>query len=161
MPKTKKRSAIIRDIKIVHDTDCSPDFSHIGEYTSEPGPEDRTINREERGDMRHGEYRYFVAAMSGEETGNPKSVEEDYKRMEDYNRQEWGFLGIRADATLYVNGCMQKITSAGLWGIESDSGNDYFEEVAKEQLAELTETLKTLGFTSQAIKKALPAKLVP
>jgi hypothetical protein len=37
------------------------------------------------------------------------------------------------------------LTSAGLWGIESDSGKDYLKQVEKEQLADLREHLQHFG----------------
>lgn len=140
-------------VKIERMIDDNPDFSWIGEYTSAPGPDDRTIDREERGDCGRGEYRYFVATNSAEDTGNPNSVEQDYERMEDYNRGGWCFVGIRAVAVVYVNNVKQELSSGGLWGIESDSDNSYFAEVGREQLEELRGILQTLGFADSTISK--------
>lgn len=143
MSDSKKAKLV--SIQVITETDCDPDTSWIGEYTSKPGQDDRTIDREARGDMGLHEYRYFVAAMGPDETGNPESVEADYRRMESLSRGDWGFVGIRAVAKLSVNGTLQTVTSGGLWGIESDSGKDYFKEVEKEQIDELRATLAELG----------------
>ncbi len=40
---------------------------------------------------------------------------------------------------------IQEIDSGGLWGIESDSGEDYFKEVAGEQIDEIEGYLKILN----------------
>jgi len=130
-------------------TDDSPDLSHIGEYSNTPGPKDRTIDREKRGDMGWHEYRYFIAAMSAKDTGNRLSVGQDYKRMEDYNRGEWGMVCVRATIELKIphgqGFITQTITTPGLWGIESDSGEDCFNEIFREECATLEEMLNQLG----------------
>lgn len=154
MQTTSKQS--IRSIKVQVLADESPDTSWLGEYANEPGAEDRTIDREERGDMGRGEYRYFVAANSGEDTGNPESVEQDYQRMESLNRGAWSFVGIRAVAEVVSGqGIIQRISSAGLWGIESDSDSDMLEQTADEQIAELRAELESFGFSTKAIDKAI------
>lgn len=113
------------------------------------------------------EYRYFVPSdnykgLPSEEI--KKYTMQDYKRMESLNRGDWCYIGIRADAEIGIGDLknyparfdctVQKITSGGLWGIESDSGQDYFEEVEGEQLAELKSQLLTLGFSKRAISAA-------
>jgi hypothetical protein len=72
-------------ITIHHEPDTSPDLSDIGEYSDTPGPDDRTVDRGPQAEARN-EYRYFIAAMSPTETGNPDSVRQDYERMEEYRR---------------------------------------------------------------------------
>lgn len=153
---TKAKFIRAIDVKTYHDD--SPDTSYLGEYSRNAGNEDKTIDRQARGDMGHGEFRYFVAAMSGEDTGNPQSVEQDYQRMEAFNAGNWHFIGVRAYAEIVINGVIQTITSGGLWGIESDSDVDYIKEVAKEQLYELTEQLQALGFTKRTIIAAIKRK---
>lgn len=93
--------------------------------------------------------------MSGEESGNPKSVEQDYRRMEDYNRQGWCMVGVYATAQVVIaSGAVQTIRSVGLWGIESDSGSDYFDEVEGYELSNLREQLEALGFNQRQVSKA-------
>lgn len=128
---------------------------HLGAYSQAPGPADRTVNRQERGDWKPGEYRYFIAAMSGEETGNPDSVEQDYKRMEAGMNGEWCLMGIRAEAIIHLTGDLcQKITSGALWGVESDGGEEYFKELENEQLDGLKGELLAIGFTEAQIREA-------
>jgi hypothetical protein len=141
----------IDKIVIYHETDTCPVLTDLGEYSNEPGPEDRTIDRFPNGKSRvyRNEYRYFVAAMSGDETGNPKSVEEDYRRMEAYNHNEWYMLGVYVVATVSyadAQGChrLEHLQSAGVWGVESDCGEDIVE-IENEQLDELYSHLDVFG----------------
>jgi hypothetical protein len=48
----------------------------------------------------------------------------------------------------------QTIRSGGLWGIESDSGDDYLTEVENEQLDELKDELHAIGFSKRAVAAA-------
>ena len=68
----------ILNINIYKVVDDCPDLSHIGKYSANPGPSNKTIDRKAVGDYRHGEYQYFVAE-------NSDSVCQDYNRMEAYN----------------------------------------------------------------------------
>lgn len=90
------------------------------------------------------------------------------KRMEDLNQSGWCYIGIGAEAEVSIpTGTFstairggeeyriyQTIQSGGLWGIESDSDNDYLESVEKEELAELRSQLTVIGFSSRAISTA-------
>lgn len=111
------------------------------------------------GDMLCHEYRYFNP--SDNYLGEPaediaKYTREDYERMEAYNRDEWSYIGIRAVAQVQLqqHGTIQTVKSGALWGIESDSDESYFREVADEQLHELRATLHQMGFSKRAIATA-------
>lgn len=123
----------------------------------------------ESGDMSRGEYRYFNPSFNYSEEiamleagkESPISADEirkyvaqDYARMEGYNRDQWAFVGVRAEAEININSTIQTIRSAGLWGIESDSDASYFKEVEGEELHDLRATLTTLGFSKRAISTA-------
>jgi hypothetical protein len=131
-------------VRFQREIDTDPDLSYLGKYTSKH--EEGAIDRQERGDMGRNEYRYFVPAMTGEETGNPDSPEQDYQRAEDYNKQGWCMMGVFAAAKIEVNGVCSIIRSGGLWGIESDSEESYFQEVEQEEFAQLEGQLQELGF---------------
>ncbi len=107
--------------------------------------------------MGRGQFRYFTPAMTGEQTGNPDSPEEDYQRMEAYNRGDWCMLGIWAEAEVQTHnhGVIQRIRSGALWGVESDSGEDYLASVEQEELAALGSELEALGFKPGVISMAL------
>jgi|SRR5579862_1898222 len=70
-------------------------------------------------------------------------------RLEAYKRGEFGLVGVQAVATIEVpvDGCVvvQEIRSPGLWGIESDSGDDYFEEVFQKERETLLDMLCELN----------------
>ncbi len=162
----------ILSIKIIHDEDeqnTGEDF--LGTYSNEPENE-YSIDREERGDKGRGEYRYFNASRNYcKEDGTlcdgntpemvREYVEQDYKRSEGRNRGDWGFVGVRAEAEITVQGIRQEISSSGLWGIESDSDDAYFKEVEGEELHTLKTILKDLGFSSRALSEAFKKVVRP
>ena len=74
--------------------------------------------------------------------------------MESLQRGDWAYLGIRADAEIIVDGVSQDISSGGLWGVESDSDRVYLAEIDGEQLSELRDQLRALGFGTRAISAA-------
>ncbi len=140
--------------KMIKEVDIDADLSYLGEYSSSPGPSDRTIDRKAKGDMERNTYQYFIAANSGKETGNRLSVGQDYKRMEGYNKGDWCMVYVRAEVVLQVpvshspsSTIRQTISSGGLYGIESDSESSYFDEVYQEQCEELAQILTIMGIT--------------
>ena len=141
----KKR---IETVTVLRQLDDSPDLSFLGEYADAPA--DTSIDREERGDRGRGEYRYFNLGC-----GEAEYIEQDYARAEAYNAGQWRMIGLQAVAAVVVNGTRQTVHSGGLWGIESDSDDSFFEVVAREELATLAETLAELGFSPAAIRAAL------
>ncbi len=143
----------IMKITFKREADDCPDLSYLGEYQSSPGDPDKTIDRKERGEMGRNEHRYFVAAMSGEETGNPESVEQDYKRSEDYGNG-WYQMYLRFEALVSINGIMQTVTSGGIGGVESDSDESHFDEIREEEKDELAGVLQSMGFSEEQITTA-------
>lgn len=92
-------------------------------------------------------------------------------RKQQFEDGVFDFVGVRADAEITVltylahekpghsggqffEGTTQTITSGGLYGIESDSEPGYFESIERDQLAELRQQLRALGFSTRAISKA-------
>ena len=67
------------------------------------------------------------------------------ERTEGYRRGDWHMIGIRAYADVYVNGVRQRLTSAGLWGIESDSDEDYLRSIEEEERDELAEIIRAIN----------------
>lgn len=124
-------------IEAMHDED--PPLDHLGRYATEPGPEERTVDREARGDRRgRNEVRYFVAARDDH-------VEEAYERREQFASGELFSYGIKAEATVTVGDTTQTITSAGVWGIASDADEAFVDEIARGEIAELRGILGELG----------------
>lgn len=115
------------------------------------------------GDKERNEYRYFngpVENYKGESPENiRKYVRQDYERMQSLQRGDFCFVGIRAEAEVSFAECkgsrlLQEITSGGLWVIESDSGKEHFAEIERDELAELREQLRGMGFSKRAIAAA-------
>jgi hypothetical protein len=131
----------------VIETDDDPDLSWLGKYSSTDAP--HAIDRQERGDRGRGELRYFIPTNIGEETGNPDSPEQDYQRMESYNRGDWCMTGIKASVTLQIphgDGFIsQTIESPGLWGVESDAGEDHLQEVFRDECSILASMLEAMS----------------
>lgn len=148
-------------------TETDADLSYLGEYSSEADPSrPEVIDRHARGDMGRNEYRYWTHTQDFE--ANRRSLNrdhgmakhaawlearryimEDYKRCEDYDKDDWHMTGIRARAEILVpqgrHWIIQRITSGGLWGIESDSDEDYKDQVGADELTDLREMLDALN----------------
>lgn len=165
--------AKIDKIIIRHMADPHMDLDNYGKYTSkwEPG----AIDRQKRRDMGHNEHRYFVSTNNA--VFNPKDwahvsdadkqkvidqygslekaseayAEQDYQRAEEYGRQNWWYIGIKAEAIVSWPPCglcqamghvtTETIESDACWGIESDdkSGRD---EISDEEIHCLLHKLK-------------------
>jgi len=87
-------------------------------------------------------------------------IDEDHSRLAAYNQGEWVMLGISVVANLVIDTKLGdtypfSIYSGGLWGIESDSDNDYLISVAKDQANDLIDVLRTLRFKLKDIKQAI------
>jgi hypothetical protein len=74
-------------------------------------------------------------------------------RLAAYRAGEFGFVGVRAVAELHIptvpysrgGWFIQTVSSPGLWGIEDDSGEEYFKEVYEEEVDTLRDMLAELG----------------
>jgi len=119
------------DIMVKWEQDDDPDFSYLGEYSDKPSPVH--VDREELGDLRRGEYRYFNAGCGDP---GPEYIMEDYKRMEAYRDGQWRMMGCVVTAR---TGNLE--AQASLWGIESDADQKYVDEVQAEVTAEAVEEL--------------------
>lgn len=72
--------------------------------------------------------------------------EEGQERLRQFYRGDVWCEGVWANAEVVIGGVIQRIRSGGLWGIESDSGKEYFNEVAQEELNDLKAILMEMGF---------------
>lgn len=114
----------------------------------------------EHGDMERGQYRYFNGNVENYKGESPadirKYVRQDYERMESLNAGNWSFIGIRAEADVQTahGAVIQTISSGGLWGIESDAGDDHIKETIQDELDSLKTELTALGFSKRAIATA-------
>lgn len=134
------------DIKIIRQVDESPDLSYLGAYSDNPA--EHSIDRQERGDMERNQYRYFNLG-----TGEPEYLEQDYERMEAYNRQVWHMTGIIAVTVIELDeGYTEEVRSCGVWGVESDSGDDHLNELGDEEIHALVKELKDRGIKCKPVK---------
>ena len=154
--------------------DPDPDTSYIGEFSHRAETE-FAINHREHAESRHGDYPWFnpgsVETFDPKASWNTSGTREeweramrqnaaaDYKRACDLNNGEFHYCGVsaRAEVQLQTHGAIQTLCSGGLWGIETDSDDSYFAEVAAEELNDLRGTLKAAGFSARAISKAFQA----
>jgi hypothetical protein len=74
-------------------------------------------------------------------------------RLSQYRRGEFDFVGVRAAVEVPIpygkDRILTRIESPGLWGIESDSGEDYLESVFQEESTILADMLAELGVKVQ------------
>lgn len=143
----------ITKITLKRELDIDADLSWIGtfdseaksEFTIEHNPDDNRT------------YNWFNPQDGACE--NKKQAKRDYNRMMAYENGDWNMIGIKAVAEVQTseNGrewLVNRISSGGLWGIESDSDEEHKAEVEREQLAELTDALLAFGFTAEEVKSA-------
>jgi len=70
------------------------------------------------------------------------------QRMVDYESGQWGYVGVRARALCFVVrngvGVHMSLESPGLWGIESDSGDEYLQSVYNDEIATLKDLIAAM-----------------
>lgn len=83
-------------------------------------------------------------------SGSFEGDADDDERLALYRKGCWHYVGVMAKAEIRIpygkDFILTEITSPGLWGIESDSGDEYFNSVLKEEkrtLLDMLESLKT------------------
>jgi len=81
-------------------------------------------------------------------------------RREAYLRGDFGFVGVRAEAKVAIESVVQTLTSGGLWGIESDSGDDYIREIAGEEWHALRDILLSVGVPTSELPKEVEARWI-
>lgn len=90
------------------------------------------------------------------------------KRVEDFKRGAWGYIGVVARAIIRVpvggkSIAFYHLDSPGLWGVESDAGEEYLNEVYHEQVAELIGHLRAIALADIQYPEGMeePAKPEP
>ena len=71
-------------------------------------------------------------------------------RLQEFHNGDFNFVGIRASVEIKIphgsdTVISHRITSPGLWGIESDSGEEYLRQVFKEESDVLSSMLAQLN----------------
>lgn len=71
------------------------------------------------------------------------------RRLAAYHAGDWHMVGVRAVAVVtvghYKYSKQYTLKSAGLWGVESDSGAEYFDEIFREECASMADDLREFG----------------
>lgn len=83
------------------------------------------------------------------------------ERLNEYRQGDFGFVSVRACAEVrylteqggWIVGPV--IRSPGIWGIEDDSGEEYFRSVGEEEAGELGAMLEALGLPSLVLAPEL------
>lgn len=121
--KDKHEKPFVRRFIIRRIFDDNPDLSYLEQDYHECGPVD-----------------------------SAKYQAQDRARLEAYNNGEWVMKGVRAECEYLIpvnsvppSYIIQTLTSGGLWGIESDSDEEYFKSVEQEELDQLKDYCTTLG----------------
>jgi hypothetical protein len=100
-----------------------------------------------------------VLVLADEDPG-ASLVDLDEDRKASYDRGDFSFVGIRAEAQMTVDGIVQTIVSGGLWGIESDADAGYIQEVAGDEYNDLRKILKTLGVPTSELPNEVDVKQI-
>ena len=82
------------------------------------------------------------------------------ERREAYERSEFTLVGVRAEAEVIVCGVAQTLRSGGLYGIESDSEEEYFDEIFVQEWATLRDVLKTVGVPTSGLPLEVERKWI-
>lgn len=79
-------------------------------------------------------------------------------RLELYRAGTFELMGVRAKATVIVardsvpsSFAIYTLRSPGVWGVESDSGEDYLNEIYEEEKAQLIAALKAIGRLAETL----------
>mgnify|MGYP001558118327 FL=1 len=97
-------------IHVYTEIDEDPDLSYLQQNYKEDSPKDRQ--------------RYLA---------------QDKARLDAYYRGDWHYVGVCCDIRIKTETNWTIPTVIGrssVWGVESDSGEDYFKDLAEDQIAE-------------------------
>lgn len=127
--KTNKFEELMSEIKMVKEYDNDPDLSWLKTSYHWQGKKliiDDSCRYTNEDVAEHGSKTVWCW------------IEDDHKRLQGFYNGEWHMIGIKASLTVTLNSASgvtreHKIESCGLWGVESDSGPEYFEEVFEEE----------------------------
>lgn len=123
-------------IRVKWEIDESPDYSYLETKLSEDGK--KIISS----------CRYDQDELDQHPIRTRRYIKEDMQRLEKFNSGELCSYGCMAEAEVSYplnenrDRKIERFTSGGLWGIESDTNQSYREDTAKEQLEDLREHLK-------------------
>jgi hypothetical protein len=79
------------------------------------------------------------------------------ERKAAWERDEFCFVGLRSVVTVHdpSSGTTLRLTSAGVWGVESDSETSYFMDLGQEELTEMADTLAQHNISIEGVTPEL------
>jgi hypothetical protein len=77
--------------------------------------------------------------------------EEFADRLLAYKRKRFSFLRVRAEAEVVIEEIGQTLTSGGMPGVESDSEDEYIDEIVAREWETLRAVLKTVGVPTEKL----------
>jgi len=90
-----------------------------------------------------------LAGLEEDDAEHAALIEQIRDRAEAFEDGEWHYVGTRARATVWIeskDGLVRYVfESAGLWGTESDSDDDYFESIFEDECSNLKNDLVMLA----------------
>lgn len=141
----------INTLTVKSDIDIHTNLDHLGAFSDEAG---KYAIEHKNNDGRS--YKYFNA----DNVENMEEAKENYKIVMEYETHQRYDIGVKAYAEIQTGDLVNTISSGGLWGISNDISEEELKEVEEEQLIELEETLKALGFTNQDIDRSKTLKRI-
>lgn len=76
-------------------------------------------------------------------TNEGEYEEENKKRIEDWKRGRWWYIGVIAE----VHACGIELGSSSIWCVESDCGGEHMQELTREHINE------ALGYARDKVKE--------
>ena len=72
-------------------------------------------------------------------------------RLAAYKKGKFNLVGVRVEAEVLIAETTQTLSSPGLGGIESDSEQEYLDEIIAEEWKALRAVLKTVGVSTEEL----------
>jgi hypothetical protein len=120
--------------------------------------EDHTSDEEYEPETMPREYSFFYPSDTGEKIGTElyrKYSLENYKRVEDLNNSQWCYIGLIVETTVHIDNTLSDTITESLWGIESDSGREYFNGEIEELKESVKAQLSKMGFSDDEINQSV------
>jgi hypothetical protein len=73
------------------------------------------------------------------------------ERLAEYKKGAFSFVCVRAEAEVLIEEIPQTLTSGGMPGIESDSEDEYLDEIIDGEWKALRAVLKTVGVSTEQL----------
>jgi hypothetical protein len=109
--------------------------------------------------------RWYYMQLLGYRLVDEEQKDFDYSWMDKIRRDQYEsgmfyVFGVYAEVEIEIRGTVQKIKTEGTWNLMSDEPESVFRNIEKEQVYELIEMLREIGFCEYDIRgmRRLPTK---